>query len=307
MSTNCHVLSVDVEDYHNGILLYATGRLVPPTDAVVRYTRELLSMFESRGHKATWFFLGEVAERFPFLVREIVDLGHEPAVHGFHHYRIHELSPEAYRESILRAKQVLEDISGREVLGYRAVAASVSRATWYAYDVLIDAGFRYSSSIFPYGGPIYGIADAQVEPHWVDAPSKGQIFEIPFSVAKLGRLRLPCAGGGYLRHLPLFYTKATIKLLEHDGRRAMVYLHPYEIEPPGVDLNVSLSLRERLLLWKHGLTQYRGRKRQRSKLEYLLKRLRFDTVENLYRTEIMGGPSPLRSKASSTATSPSPS
>ena len=143
MSGLVHALSVDVEDWNNAAVLWVAGRIVPPTDDVVRNTERMLGLFEEHGVKATWFVLGEVAETFPGLVRRLAEGGHELGVHGYHHHRLHELGPTRFRESILRAKATVEGVSGTRTRGYRAVAMSLTRATWWAYDTLFEVGGEY--------------------------------------------------------------------------------------------------------------------------------------------------------------------
>jgi polysaccharide deacetylase family protein (PEP-CTERM system associated) len=224
-------LGVDVEDWYNMMILGSAGCVLPPTEAVVRNTERLLRIFEDKGVRATFFFLGEVADHYPGLVRQVVKSGHEPAVHGYHHHLLTSLSREAYRDSLVKAKSAVEQAGGVGVLGYRATDFGINRRTWYALEIIAEVGFKYDSSIFPFGGPRYGIATAPCEPHWI-VTKEGRLLEIPVSVVKVLGLRIPAGGGGYMRHFPWVYTDFTLRLVHSSGQPIVFYLHPYEIEHP---------------------------------------------------------------------------
>lgn len=277
-----HGLSVDVEDWNNTAVLALTGRIVPPTDAVVRNTEALLALFAEHRVQATWFVLGEVAEAFPGLVREIAAAGHEVGVHGFHHHRLFQLTPAAFRASIQRAKAVVEQAAEQRVLGHRAVAFSLSASTWWAVEILVDLGFEYDSSVFPFRGTRYGLPRAPLTPYRI-ATARGSLLEVPLPVVDCGPLRLPCGGGGYLRHFPLWYTQWAIRALERRGRPAVSYVHPYEVDLAydtaffGRHLTQTENRRMHRLRWG----QYRNRARTLSKLRCLLTQHRFGSITRM--------------------------
>ncbi len=279
-----NAMSVDVEDWHNATILQCSGHVIPPTQAVKKNTEKMLSLFEEYGVKATWFFLGEVAKIFPGLVKQVVDAGHEPGVHGYHHHQIKDLGPRAYRESVFRAKDMVEQAGGVEVKGYRAVDYSISQETWYALDVLVEAGFKYDSSIFPFRGPRYGMSDATLSPHWIEPDNGGQLYEIPVSVANILGVRIPCGGGGYFRHLPLFLTRILLHSIQREGRPIVFYLHPCEIEFTSAmkPLPGDLSPGQAAEIRKCHKSQVRNRKYSEKKLRRLFGKFRFDTMRNIF-------------------------
>jgi polysaccharide deacetylase family protein (PEP-CTERM system associated) len=198
---------------------------------VTRSTERLLDILDRERVRATFFVLGWVAERHPGLVREIASLGHEIACHGYGHRMIQHLSRPDFERDVTRAKRALEDAIGRPVLGYRAPTFSIMRATLWSLDVLVEAGFRYDSSIFPVVHDRYGIPDAPRFPHRLKAPSGAEITEFPMSTVTLLGRRLPVAGGGYFRLFPYRVTRRAIARINGERQPAMVYLHPWEIDP----------------------------------------------------------------------------
>jgi polysaccharide deacetylase family protein (PEP-CTERM system associated) len=230
-----NAFSIDVEDYFQVAALAPsvardswTGR----ESRVERNTDILLNLLAERGISATFFVLGWIAERHPALIRRISAAGHEVASHGYSHQLIYSQSPEEFREETRRSKEVLEDLAGRPVLGYRAASFSITRQSLWALDVLIDLGFRYDSSIFPIRHDRYGIPGASPEPGHVTAPSGRTLVEFPMSAASFWGLRVPVSGGGYFRLLPYWVTRAGLRQInEKHGRPYTFYLHPWELDP----------------------------------------------------------------------------
>jgi polysaccharide deacetylase family protein (PEP-CTERM system associated) len=281
-----HAMSVDVEEWTNATILQETGRITPPGDVVVRNVDALLEMFAGTGTRATWFFLGEIAERFPFLVARVAEAGHELGVHGFHHHSTAVLGPAGLREALRRAKAAVERAGGRAATGYRAVDFGVNERTLWVLDEVLDAGFAYDSSIFPLRRPRYGLRGSPAEPHWRRAPSGRWIFEVPVSVLRLGRAGLPFAGGGYFRLLPLLATSSAAWLVAR--RRPLVfYLHPCEIErTSGLGrLPEALTAVEQQRVRSAFARESRGRSGTRAKYEALLSRRTFRSI-----AEVVGLP-----------------
>ncbi|MBN2582451.1 MAG: DUF3473 domain-containing protein [Planctomycetes bacterium] len=224
-----HAMTIDVEDYYSimGRDWMALDR--PPNGAVVRNTSRLLDLFAERQIAATFFILGEVAEQFPDLVRRIREAGHEIGVHGYDHLQVHRLTPEGFRSEVDRGKKLLEDITGQAVAGHRAPAFSITPATRWALEVLADVGFTYDSSIYPISGKRYGWPGFPLDIHRMQLADGRTLIEAPPSVVCLGRKRLPCCGGGYLRLFPYAYTRWAMRHIER-RRPAIVYLHPYEFD-----------------------------------------------------------------------------
>jgi polysaccharide deacetylase family protein (PEP-CTERM system associated) len=246
-----NALTFDVEEYFHA---EAFARVLRPEEwptlesRVTRSTERLLDILDRERVRATFFVLGWVAERHPALVREIASLGHEIACHGYGHRMIQHLSRPEFERDVTRAKRALEDAVGRPVLGYRAPTFSIMRATLWSLDVLVEAGFRYDSSIFPVVHDRYGIPDAPRFPHRLKTPSGGEITEFPMSTVMLLGRRLPVAGGGYFRLFPYRVTRRAIARINGERQPAMVYLHPWEIDPDQPRLPVGPLVRFRHLV-----------------------------------------------------------
>jgi polysaccharide deacetylase family protein (PEP-CTERM system associated) len=207
-------------------------------------TERLLAIFDDHGIKATFFVLGWVAERFPRLVAQIAELGHEIASHGYGHRLIYDQTRRAFREDVRRAKDLLESTSGAPVLGYRAPSYSVTPRSLWALDVLIEEGYTYDSSIFPIRHDRYGIPQSARHPYFIHRPA-GMLLEAPASTAAFGPVNLPIAGGGYFRILPYRWTRWGIHGINREGRAAIFYLHPWEIDPDQPRLRAGLLSRFR--------------------------------------------------------------
>jgi polysaccharide deacetylase family protein (PEP-CTERM system associated) len=230
-----NAFTIDVEDYfHVAALASAISR--DSWDSreyrVEANTERLLALLAERGVQGTFFVLGWVAERSPALVRRIAAAGHEIACHGFSHRLIYQQSPAEFREESTRAKGCLEQIIGQRVRGYRAASFSVTRASLWALDVLIDLGFEYDSSIFPIRHDRYGLPGAAPEPSRLSAPSGRTLVEFPMSAAHFFGMPVPVSGGGYFRILPYWLIRAGLRQInEQLGRPFTFYLHPWEIDP----------------------------------------------------------------------------
>ena len=225
-------MSVDVEDYfqvsafENTISSKDWDRLPCRVEA---NTNRILDLFAEHDVKATFFMLGWVAERYPGLVRRIVDSGHELASHGYKHTRVTRQTPEVFSEDIAKTKGLLEDIAGCEVLGYRAASYSIVNKTLWAHDLLQEAGYRYSSSIYPIHHDLYGIPDAPRFSYW---HKEEGLLEIPITTVSLFRHNFPCGGGGYFRLLPYRTSRWAMKHVnETEGQSCVFYFHPWEIDP----------------------------------------------------------------------------
>lgn len=236
-----NALTVDVEDY------FQVSALAPHIDRsswdqrpcrVERNVQRLLALFAERGAKATFFTLGWVAERYPQLVRDIVAGGHELASHGYGHLRASEQSAEQFRDDIVRAKQLLEDIAAKPVIGYRAPSFSIGAANPWAFDVLLASGYRYSSSVYPVQHDHYGMPDAPRFPY----AARAGLVEIPITTTRLFGRNLPAGGGGYFRLAPYALSRWALRRVNRiDERPAIFYFHPWEIDPgqprvPGTSL-----------------------------------------------------------------------
>ncbi len=230
-----NALTFDVEEYFHAEVFAGVVRQeqwASLESRVAPATERVLALLAETGSRATFFVLGWVAERHPKMVRSIAAQGHEVACHGYGHQMITRLSRAEFREDIHRGKGAVEDAAGVAVTGYRAPTFSVLRETLWSLEVLAEAGFEYDSSIFPIVHDRYGIPDAPRFPHRLRAGRGKEITEFPLStVARFG-WRFPVAGGGYFRLFPYSVTRWALgQLNAREGQPAMVYLHPWEMDP----------------------------------------------------------------------------
>lgn len=229
-----NAMTIDVEDYFQ---VSAFESHVPRHTwssracRVERNVERILEILGERGVSATFFTLGWVAERYPALVRRLVDLGHELASHGYQHVRVTQQDRRGFGEDIRRTKRLLEDTAGVEVLGYRAASYSIDRSNLWAHEELRDAGYAYSSSIYPIRHDLYGIPDA---PRFGYAPlaDDSGFIEIPVTTLEVLGQRLPCGGGGYFRLYPYWLSRWAIAQVNRVERQsAIFYFHPWELDP----------------------------------------------------------------------------
>jgi polysaccharide deacetylase family protein (PEP-CTERM system associated) len=245
MSKVTNGLSFDIEDWFQVENLRSA---IPRADwdrlplRVEASTRKILELLRAADTKATFFFLGWVAQRSPGLVREVAAEGHEIACHGYGHELVYRLTPESFREDVHRAKHLLEDIVGQPVVGYRAPSFSITPESTWALDVLREEGFAYDSSVFPVSlHDRYGFAGCDTLPfHWPNG-----LLEIPLAVYKLRKFALPLAGGGYFRLFPYAYFRLFLRRLNASGQRFTFYLHPWEFDPQQPRVKVPLWYRFR--------------------------------------------------------------
>lgn len=233
-------VSVDVEEYFH---IEAAHGVIRPEDwcrwpsRVERNIDLLLSLFDRHGQCGTFFILGDVAQRHPRLAGRIADAGHEVASHGSGHDRLHRLTPDRFRQDVLASKRLLEDQTGRSVVGYRAPTFSVVPQTAWAIDVLVELGFLYDASIFPVRHPWYGVPTAPDRPFYLQGrPDGPKLLEIPpltwtYRSGLNGGSKLAVAGGGYFRLLPLWFMRRGLAQSAAQGRPAVLYFHPWEFDP----------------------------------------------------------------------------
>jgi polysaccharide deacetylase family protein (PEP-CTERM system associated) len=266
-----HIFSVDVEEYFQ---VSAFEKAVPSS----RWERlpsrlrpgvdRLLELLARHDAFATFFVLGWTARRHPDVIRGIVAAGHEIASHGWSHRRVNTLEPEEFRTELRDSKRLLEDLSGTSVVGFRAPSFSLTPGSEWAFDVLVEEGYTYDSSIFPIRRPGYGSPGACPIPHEVQRAA-GRLLELPLATLATGPLRLPAAGGAYLRHLPYWVTRKGLQAAARFGVPGMFYVHPWELDPSQPRLPVG-----RLTRIRH----YRGLGTMASRIERLLGEFDFTSV-----------------------------
>jgi polysaccharide deacetylase family protein (PEP-CTERM system associated) len=226
-------MTIDVEDYFQ-VSAFAPhiSRDSWPTLAcrVEANIDRILALLHAQNIKATFFTLGWIAERYPDMVRRIANAGHEIASHGYGHLRASDQSAEEFKDDVSRSKALLEYISGQEIKGYRAPSFSIGTRNLWAFDVLLEAGYRYSSSIYPIQHDHYGMPDA---PRFAFYP-KGEngLLELPVTTVRLMNRNLPAGGGGYFRFFPYAMSRWLVQRVNNrDQQSAIFYFHPWEIDP----------------------------------------------------------------------------
>lgn len=227
------VLTIDVEDWFHILGLPATPPLERWDDLpshVEKDFRTMLEVLREHDARATCFFLGYVARQFPHLVREAAALGHEIASHGYAHRLVFELTPEQFREDAATARTILEDVIGAPVVGYRASGFSLTAETTWFYEMLIEVGYEYDSSLFPAGRIHGGMPSDHLAPFRVEAAA-GSIVEFPISVGRVLGHPFCFCGGGYLRLFPYPLIRRLTRAVLREGRPVTFYIHPREIDP----------------------------------------------------------------------------
>jgi polysaccharide deacetylase family protein (PEP-CTERM system associated) len=270
-----NAMTIDVEDYYQ---VQAFAGCVSRQDwdgmasRVERNTDRLLAQFDRAGVTATFFTLGCVAKRHPDLVRRIVAAGHELASHGWEHILVHDQSPEAFAADIRQTKRFLEDLGGVAVTGYRAATFSIGKRTPWAFDVLADEGYLYSSSIYPVHHDLYGMPDAPRTPF---RPTAGKLWELPMTTTRVMERNLPCSGGGYFRLLPYrLFRLGLSRVNQAEGSPGIFYLHPWEIDPDQPRIHEA----GRLSKFRH----YVNLGRTESRLDRLLRDFAWDRMDRVY-------------------------
>jgi polysaccharide deacetylase family protein (PEP-CTERM system associated) len=275
---SANALTIDVEDY------FQVSALAPYVSRsqwesvpcrIERNVGVILDLLEQGSAKATFFTLGWVAERYPALVRRIADAGHEIASHGYGHHRASDQSPKAFSSDIRLAKLLLQDACGQDVKGYRAPSFSIGRSNLWAFDCIIEAGYRYSSSIYPIRHDHYGMPEA---PRFPFEPRPG-LVELPVTTSRMLSTNVPAGGGGYFRLLPYSVSRWLIQRVNrNDQRPAIFYFHPWELDPgqprvPGVGAKAR---------FRHYVNLHRTEPRLRS----LMRDFRWDRADRVFQQEL---------------------
>jgi polysaccharide deacetylase family protein (PEP-CTERM system associated) len=235
-------------------------------------TERILTLFDSHQVRATFFTLGWVAERYPGIVRNIVDNGHELASHGWEHTRVSTQSPRQFRQDASRTRKLLEDTGGKIVKGYRAASYSIGPGETWAWNELAEAGYRYSSSIVPIRHDHYGIPDA---PRFAFQALGDKLLEIPVTTIPIAGRNLNCGGGGWFRLFPYAFSRWALQRVNAAEQQAGVfYFHPWEVDPeqPRPD---GLGLKTR---FRH----YLNLRRMYPRLEQLLQDFRWGRMDDIF-------------------------
>ena len=274
-----HIFTADVEEYFHASALQ---RHVSRASWSQRESRvalgvlRLLRLLSDHRASGTFFVLGWIADRLPGLVREIAAAGHEIASHGWDHARVTEQTPPEFRDSVRRTRQTLEDLTGTRVSGFRAPNFSITPGREWALDVLIEEGYRYDSSLFPVRRAGYGYAGGRRDPHWLHRPA-GWLAELPPATLRFWRVNVPAAGGAYLRLLPAALVHAALTDAAERGVPAVLYIHPWELDPDQPRLPASPLTRVR---------HYTGLRRTEQRLARVLSTFRFTSVARRFGADL---------------------
>lgn len=282
MTAQCNAMTVDVED---GFQAQAFAHCIARADwdslptRVDRNTNMILDQFAKAQVTATFFTLGWVAERFPGLVRRIVAEGHELASHGWDHTRADAQDEGVFRADVHRTRLMLQAIGGVSVTGYRAATFSIGPRNMWAFRILRQEGYRYSSSINPIRHDLYGMPDAPRAPF---RPFADGVVEIPMTTVRLLGRNWPCSGGGYFRLLPkALYRAGLTRVNRHDRQPGIFYFHPWEIDPdqprianPG---------------WKAHLRHYTNLSRMTADVDLLLRHFSWNRMDRIYASVLTAG------------------
>ena len=269
-----NAFSIDLEDYFH---TEVACKVVPASawetmpSCIERSTMQLLDLLDRSNTRATIFVLGWVARKHPHLVRHIQDRGHEVACHSDRHRRVHTLTPAEFLEDTRTALDSIQEAGGTRIQGYRAPSFSITEGTEWAFEILADLGFTYDSSVYPVYHPTYGNPQAMRFPYYV---ADCRLLEIPVATWRLCGINLPVGGGAYLRVLPERYIRAGLRAInEVDREPAMLYVHPWEIDPiqPRLKLKTTSQLRQTV-----------GLHTMAAKLERLLTAQNFAPIEQVY-------------------------
>jgi len=271
-----NLLTVDLEDWFQSSLelfdkIREPEKVFRPTGRVVSNTRKLLDILKECKVKATFFVLATVAQDFPDLIKEIYLQGHEIATHGYGHRLIYKQTREEFREDLRKSINIIESITGERILGYRAPYFSIREESFWAFQILKEEGLRYDASIFPLKRRLYGVGD-------MDKIETDGIVEFSVSRTNLLGYEFPFGGGGYLRLFPYALTKWAIRKINKQGKPAMVYIHPYEIDSEDFqDYGFGNNFKKKFMRF----TQEFNRERTEDKIRTLLRDFEFTAIRDL--------------------------
>ncbi|MEO8140994.1 MAG: XrtA system polysaccharide deacetylase [Gemmatimonadota bacterium] len=281
-----HLFTVDVEDYFQvvafeGLVDRAEWDRYP--SRVEANTDRLLDLLARHRTKGTFFTLGWIAEKHPGVVRRIAAAGHEVASHGYWHRRVTTLTQDQFRTEVRESKARLEDLSGHPCIGFRAPSFSIVPGVEWAFDILLEEGYRYDSSLFPIRRPDYGYPLSPEVPFLIERPA-GSLLELPLATTRLFGIRIPAAGGGYLRQFPLALFRRAFRRWGDRGISAMFYIHPWEYDGGQPRLPCS-----RLTALRH----YRNLDRVWPRMDHLLGEFSFTSVAERFAGILNPKPAPI--------------
>lgn len=270
-----NAISIDLEEWFHPEILrgrFQTSEWDSLEPRAPRVVDRLLEILAKANVSATFFVLGWVAEKHPQLVPRLVAAGHEIASHGYAHAMITQQTPAEFEADLVRSLDILRSQSGQPVVGYRAPSFSVVQETLWAFDVMLQQGITYDSSVYPVHHDLYGIPNAPRQPYRIARNGEQELWELPPPTLRLGNKNLPMAGGGYLRLFPYAWTAFAIRRLNKAGIPGIIYTHPWEFdeEQPRVSLP-----------WWKALRHYTNVHRNEAKLTKILQEFDCTTCEQV--------------------------
>lgn len=271
-----NALSIDLEDWYqvsdfNSVIQFSEWSLYE--NRLWNNTAKILDLLERYNIRATFFVLAWNARRDAKLIKEIHTSGHEISSHGYGHQLIYRQAPSEFAQDLKKSIDLIEDITGEKVRGFRAPSFSITRKSLWALDILLEQGLQYDSSVFPIVRSLYGIPTAERFPHVIKRHNGKQLIEFPISTVRIGRWNIPFSGGAYLRVLPKTAVKFLVERLNEQGRSAIVYFHPWEIDPNQPRLKLPSHQRRTL--------HYVNLETTEAKVEFLLTHFRFAPIREV--------------------------
>jgi len=269
-----NALTIDVEPWYQDLIdsgKYNKNQKLE--DRIAKNVNRVLYLLSKYNAKATFFIQGNSAESHPLILKNIYKEGHEIGIHGYNHKPIFNQTKDEFMEDVKKTRDIVENIIGEEVIGYRAPWFSVRKDTLWALEILLELGFKYDSSVFPIKTFTYGIPDASVFPSVILQKGGKKLIEIPLSTVKILERNIPIAGGFYLRIYPYQFIKWAIKEINSNGHPAVIYLHPWELDmnQPKFPLSV-----------KYNLIHYFKLKSTQKKFELLLGDFNFGSIGDVF-------------------------
>jgi len=273
-----NAMTIDVEDYFQVSAfeqVFQRGDWDGIPSRIPQNVEKILLLLERHNIRATFFTLGWIAVTFPRVINDIVEAGHEIASHGWSHLRLTDLTPDQFHADVTSTRKLLQDISGQAVLGFRAPSFSVTPDTLWAYEKIFDAGYSYSSSIFPINHDLYGIPKAPRTPFILEETG---IIEIPLTTVRMLGRNYPFSGGGWFRLMPYSLFRYGLKKVNNAEKLPGVfYFHPWELDPQ--------QPRQHNLPAKTSFRHYLNLEKTKRRLEYLLDDFNWDTMQSVYLSE----------------------
>jgi len=284
-----NAMTIDVEDGWSIFSLDWLSKEIEPTETVLKDTERILDTLAAKSVKATFFVVGNVAAKFPKLVKRISECGHELGVHGYTHRQIFKLDPSEFREEVSKTKKLLEDIISGEVSGHRAAAFSIMPETKWALEILAEEGFAYDSSVVPFKNPRYGWRGFSEDICRVDLGGGLSIVEVPMTAMRIPLLNKGfLTGGGYLRHFPYWVFKGIVRHIQKQ-RPVIVYVHPYEFGTDRLTLSCDhLSKKQKGIAYRYLKVAMRNRETVPGKVLKLLYDFEFTTMRDVVKEALAG-------------------